>query len=80
MDVERLNEIIAAAREARGYRLKLDRLHKQQLARMQTGAMTRARTTTYNAAAAHAAESARFHEARLCALITDAPDVASCSS
>jgi hypothetical protein len=80
MEIERLNEIIAAAREAKCYRLKLDRLHKQQLTRMQTGRMTRATTTTYNAAAAHAAEGARFHEARLRALIAGVPEKPSSSA
>jgi hypothetical protein len=73
MDVEQLNEIIATAREARTCRLKLERLHQQQLARMLGRGMTRARTTTYNAAAAHAALAAQSHERRLRELI--APDL-----
>jgi hypothetical protein len=67
--IERLDQIIVEARGAKLCYRTLDRLHKAQIERMQNRGMTRARTTTYNANAAWAAERARHHEQRLRKLI-----------
>lgn len=68
-DIKLLDEIIAEARAAKACYRKLDRLHKAQIDRIHNGAMSRARTTTYNANAAWAAEEAQHHERRLRELI-----------
>lgn len=69
MDIETLEKIIAYAREALVERRRLERLHTQQIARIASGAMTRARTTSYNAAASHAAERAQSFESDLKRLV-----------
>ena len=62
MDIDTLSKIIDYAKEARIERRRLERLHAGHVARTNSGGMSRARTTTYNAAASHAAERARSFE------------------
>lgn len=69
MDIKTLETVISYAKEALTERRRLERLHSQQIARLQNGGMTRARTTSYNAAASHAAERAKSYEADLKRLV-----------
>lgn len=69
MQVSQLEEIIKSARAALTERKRLDRLHSGYVNATNSGNRTRARTTSYNAAASNAAELAKAHEADLKRLI-----------
>lgn len=71
MTISTLKAVIQAAREALAERQRLDRLHARQIERITTGGMTRARTTSYNASAAVAAERAIYFEKTLKALVLE---------
>jgi hypothetical protein len=49
MQIETLEEIKKASQEALKGRKKLESLHDKYMARMHSGGLTRAATTTYNA-------------------------------
>lgn len=65
MDIHTLVNIIASANSALASRKKLAKLHDAHVARTNSGGMTRANTTTYNANASSAVDDAKFHEAEI---------------
>jgi hypothetical protein len=73
MQIDQLEEIIQAAREALRERKLLERLAANYISRSKNGGMTRASTTTYNASSGHAAERARYFERDLRRLILGEP-------
>jgi S-methylmethionine-dependent homocysteine/selenocysteine methylase len=74
MQVSQLEEIIKSARAALTERKRLDRLHTGYVTATNSGSRTRARTTSYNAAASNAAELAKAHEADLKRLVIGTAD------
>lgn len=69
MDIDQLTEILACTKEALTERRKLARLHDAQIKRIHNGSMSRARTTTYNAAASISADRAISFENRIKRLV-----------
>lgn len=74
LDIKQLQQIIDSAKEALRERKRLVKLHNGQIARVASGGMSRARTTTYNSAAGSAAERANFFEKDLKRLVLGLPE------